>query len=197
MNEAGFSLGTMVSIGGFILGAYLFTGSVPNIYSLLIGAAAIYLGRWGFDSYQTRLLVTNGGSTAFVDYNTWLTTSNEWEATFASWTKWPGLIRNTTMGNAAGLVAQQLIGYLAGGAVHVLRALPYRTFGGGILGACLADILLNAYMTYTPSSPAFVNYYPIWVYTKSSGTGQWLPANPNGVGAWDTSACKAGAWKPS
>ena len=112
MNEAGFSMGTAISVAGFLLGAYVMTGSVPNIYSLLIGAASIYLGRWGFDNYQTRLVLTAAGTTAgttYNDYNTWLNNSGQWEATFASWTKWPGLIRNTTMGDATGLVAQQLV----------------------------------------------------------------------------------------
>ena len=193
MNEAGFTMGTAISVAGFLLGAYVMTGSVPNIYSLLIGAASIYLGRWGFDNYQTRLVLTAAGTaagTTYNDYNAWLTNSEQWEATFASWTKWPGLIRNTTMGDATGLVAQQLVGYLAGGHAQVLRPLPYRTFTGGVLGACLADILYNAYITYTPSSTTYVNYYPIWLYNQSSGTGQWLPANPSA--GWDATNCKAG-----
>ena len=82
MNEAGFTLGTAVSIAGYIFGAWYSAGL--NMYHMLIGAGSIYLGRWATDNYLTRLVssagTATGTSNTYTLYSDWLNKSSTWDA---------------------------------------------------------------------------------------------------------------------
>ena len=179
LNEAGIvSPGTLVSIAGFVLGAYLSNGyRMPNMWTILTGVGGIELGRYFTNKYYTRAAVITKG-TASSTYvaktrDQWLA-EKSFESFMAKLTTKPGLIRNTTLGDALGTTAAFGVGFICP-KLHMSR----RTWLFGTLGACLADILLNAYMTWGNG------FYPTEIYNPVSKT---FIAFDDSI-QWDSTKC--------
>jgi len=185
MNESGLvSKGTLFSIAGFVLGAFLSNHwHLPNLWTLLVSIGGIEAGRSLTNNYYKRCLQTkmNFPVPQYVKYTEeqWKA-SYQYEALIARVTRWPGLVRNTTLGDALGIAGVYGLSQL----LHTPKvSMSKRLWLYGTLGACLADMLLNAYMTWGSSNG--VNEYPLRVKVSR---GVWTDFDS--ADYWNPSTCK-------
>ena len=189
MNEAGLNVGTLLSVAGFILGAYLVNPYALRMWPVLMAAGSIYLGRLALDTSKTRGFQTDG-KTNITSQADWITAGGL-EVTIGKFMPWYGIIRNTTLGNLLGPIVYQVAsifvgGYLPGG---LLKPFPYNALVAGTVTACLLDIAVNAYLTYSSGK---TNLYP-WSIYQMTGlmSGTWVPIIPGTAsGTWNSSTCK-------